>query len=91
MRLGPARMVFEYETSFGTATQLEAYERLLHDAMVGDRTLFTTADGIERLWELAQPLLDDPPPVQPYEPGSWGPQAADELVAPRHWHFSAHR
>ena len=91
MRLGPARMVFEYEDSFGTATQLEAYERLLHDAMIGDRTLFTTADGIERLWELAQPLLDDPPPVQRYEPGSWGPQAADELVAPRHWHFSAHR
>jgi glucose-6-phosphate 1-dehydrogenase len=91
MRLGPARMVFEYEDSFRTATQLEPYERLLHDAMIGDRTLFTTADGIERLWEVAQPLLDDPPPMQPYAPGSWGPQAADELVAPRHWHFSAHR
>src|SRR5471032_3276666 len=50
---------------------LEAYERLIHDAMVGDHTLFNTAEGIERLWELSAPLLDNPPPVLPYEPGTW--------------------
>jgi glucose-6-phosphate 1-dehydrogenase len=70
--------------------QLEAYERLLHDAMIGDRTLFTTADGIERLWEVSAPLLEQPPPVIPYAPGSWGPDAADALVAPSHWHASDH-
>ena len=50
---------------------LEAYERLIHDAMSGDHTLFTTAEGIERLWDLSTPLLDNPPPVRPYAPGSW--------------------
>src|SRR5205807_6695623 len=64
---------------------LEAYERLIHDAMIGDRTLFTSADGIERLWEIATPLLDNPPPVRPYEPGSWGPPEVDELIAPGCW------
>ena len=43
---------------------LEAYERLIYDAMIGDHTLFTTAEGIERLWELSTPLLEDPPPVR---------------------------
>ena len=41
---------------------LEAYERLIHDAMTGDRTLFTTSEGIERLWEISAPLLEDPSP-----------------------------
>jgi glucose-6-phosphate 1-dehydrogenase len=90
MRLGPAHMTFEYEESFSTAMQLEAYERLLHDAMIGDRTLFTSADGIERLWEISEPLLRQPPPLHPYAPGSWGPLEAERLVAPRHWHLSAH-
>ena len=52
---------------------LEAYERLIHDAMVRDQTLFTNAEGIERLWEVSHPLLDDPPEVQLYRVGSWGP------------------
>jgi glucose-6-phosphate 1-dehydrogenase len=90
MRLGNAMMVFEYEDTFCTEMQLEAYERLLHDAMMGDRTLFTTADGIERLWEISAPLLEHPPPVLPYKPGSWGPEAAAELVAPSHWHATDH-
>jgi glucose-6-phosphate 1-dehydrogenase len=55
--------------------------------MLGDRTLFTSADGIERLWAVATPLLDDPPPVQRYAQGSWGPAAAGELLAPRRWHL----
>jgi glucose-6-phosphate 1-dehydrogenase len=64
---------------------LEAYERLILDAMRGDHTLFTTADGIESLWERSIPLLDSPPPVTPYEPGSWGPNAIHELIAPNTW------
>ena len=84
-RLGQARMTFRYEESFATEHQLDAYERLILDAMNGDRTLFTRADGIERLWELSQPLLDDPPPLLPYAPGSWGPEDATRLIAPRRW------
>ncbi len=61
---------------------LEAYERLIYDAMSGDHTLFTTAEGIERLWELSTPLLDNPPPVRPYAPGSWGPNAIHQLDRP---------
>ena len=53
----------------------EAYERLILDAMRGDRTLFTTSEGIERLWEVSTPLLEAPPRVRRYAPGSWGPNA----------------
>ncbi len=59
---------------------LEAYERLLLDVMHGDQTLFTRADEVDRLWQIVTPVLDDPPPVQPYAPGSWGPEAALELT-----------
>ena len=79
-----ASMQFGYE-SLGTGI-LEAYERLFHDAMIGDKTLFTHADGIERLWEVATPLLDAPPPVQTYPQGGWGPEPAiHDLIAPRRW------
>jgi glucose-6-phosphate 1-dehydrogenase len=64
---------------------LEAYERLIHDAMSGDHTLFTSADDIERLWELSTPLLEEPPEVQLYRPGSWGPEAIHDLIAPQAW------
>jgi glucose-6-phosphate 1-dehydrogenase len=87
MRLGPARFSFRYEDAFATAGQLEAYERLIHDAMLGDQTLFTRADGVERLWEVAAPVLDAPPLLQTYEPGSWGPEAALRLVTPGRWHL----
>jgi glucose-6-phosphate 1-dehydrogenase len=70
---------------------LEAYERLILDAMRGDHTLFTTADGIESLWERSQPLLDDPPPVKPYAPGSWGPYAIHQLIAPHAWRLPFER
>jgi glucose-6-phosphate 1-dehydrogenase len=85
LRLGPARMRFDYADSFCAANQLEAYERLIHDAMVGDRTLFTSSKGIERLWEVATPLLESPPPLHTYPAGSWGPDAVHGLIAPRHW------
>ena len=84
MDLREAAMTFSYDQSF-EKDQLEAYERLLHDAMLGDQTLFTDADGIERLWALSTPLLRHPPRLHPYPQGSWGPVAARKLVAPRHW------
>jgi glucose-6-phosphate 1-dehydrogenase len=84
MRLGQARMEFTYEGSFGTEG-LEPYERLMYDAMLGDRTLFTSADGIENLWAASSELLRDPPPLHRYAPGSYGPQKMHELIAPRRW------
>ena len=79
-----ADMRFSYQ-ELGSGV-LEAYERLFHDAMIGDQTLFTNAAGIERLWEVATPLLDAPPPLQRYAQGSWGPEPAiGDLVAPRRW------
>jgi len=57
------------------------YEVLLHAALVGDGTRFTRQDGVEQTWRIMQPLLDDPPAVHAYAPGSWGPAAADTLVA----------
>lgn len=88
MRLGEARMRFTYADTFGGPEQaLDPYERLIHDVMVGDRTLFTSSDAIERLWEISEPVLREPPPTRPYEPGSWGPPESDALIAPRHWHL----
>jgi glucose-6-phosphate 1-dehydrogenase len=87
MDLGTATLTFRYRDSFAVARGLEAYERLIHDAMLGDRTLFASAEGIERLWEVASPLLARPPQSRPYPRGSWGPQGVDELVAPHRWHL----
>jgi glucose-6-phosphate 1-dehydrogenase len=88
IRLGEAHMRFSYADTFGGAEgALDAYERLIHDVMVGDRTLFTSSEAIERLWAISEPLLGDPPPTHLYEPGSWGPAQADALIAPRHWHL----
>lgn len=61
------------------ADPLEAYERLLLDVLRGDRTLFISSDEVDRLWEICQPVLDRRPPVESYEPGSWGPDAALDL------------
>ena len=57
------------------------YEVLLHAAMMGDSKRFTRQDGVEEAWRVFQPLIDSPPPVHPYAKGSWGPAAADQLVA----------
>jgi glucose-6-phosphate 1-dehydrogenase len=88
IELGEAHMRFSYADTFGGAGQaLDPYERLIHDVMVGDRTLFSSSEAIERLWEVSQPLLEDPPQAIPYEPGSWGPSEIDRLIAPRRWHL----
>ena len=57
------------------------YEVLLHAAMLGQASRFTRQDGVEETWRIVQPLLDKPPEVHPYKPGSWGPAAAGSLVA----------
>ncbi len=63
------------------------YEVLLHAALIGDNTRFTQQDAVDETWRIMQPLLDSPPPVHPYAQGSWGPEAADELVAGHgRWH-----
>ena len=88
IELGEAHMRFSYADTFGGADQaLDPYERLIHDVMVGDRTLFSSSEAIERLWEVSEPVLENPPPPIPYEAGSWGPKEIDRLIAPRRWHL----
>ncbi|MDA3921585.1 MAG: glucose-6-phosphate dehydrogenase [Salinisphaera sp.] len=57
------------------------YERLLGDAMAGDGALFTSQDAVEAAWAVVEPVLNDHDPALPYAPGSWGPAAADALIA----------
>lgn len=57
------------------------YEVLLHAALIGNPTRFARQDGVEQEWRIVAPLLDNPPPVHTYQSGSWGPAAADQLVA----------
>src|SRR6266550_8088761 len=88
MNLGAAEMIFRYADSFRAANTLEGYERLTLDAMRGDQSLFTQAAAVDRLWDISTPLLDNPPPIQPYAPDSWGPQPAlNRLTAPYRWHL----
>jgi glucose-6-phosphate 1-dehydrogenase len=87
MTLSDASMVFKYSDSFASANALEGYERLILDAMMGDQSLFTSSNGIERLWEISEPLLQNPPPVEQYAPGSWGPASVSKLIEPFRWHL----
>ncbi len=91
MRLDKLSLQFALHETSRAADVLEAYERLIHDAMSGDHTLFTTAEGIERLWQLSMPLLESPPPVRSYAPGSWGPNAIHQLIAPHAWRLPFER
>jgi glucose-6-phosphate 1-dehydrogenase len=65
----------------GTHGRMEAYERLLGDAMLGDATLFARQDVVEAAWAIVDPVIHGPSPMYPYEPGSWGPKEADALAA----------
>ncbi|WP_211356139.1 glucose-6-phosphate dehydrogenase [Lapillicoccus jejuensis] len=91
MKLDKLSMQFSTRESVHAVDVLEAYERLILDAMRGDHTLFTTAEGIESLWERSIPLLDNPPAVKPYPPGSWGPNAVHQLVTPHAWRLPFER
>jgi glucose-6-phosphate 1-dehydrogenase len=91
MKLDKLSLQFAMHDTGRLGEVLEAYERLILDAMRGDHTLFTTAEGIEGLWEKATPLLDSPPPVRMYAPGSWGPNVVHQLIAPHAWRLPFER
>jgi len=91
MKLDKLSLQFALHETDRAVDVLEAYERLIYDAMSGDHTLFTTAEGIERLWEVSMPLINDPPPVRPYAPGSWGPNAIHQIIAPHTWRLPFER
>lgn len=62
--------------------EMEAYERLIGDAMIGDASLFARQDGVEASWRVVDPILTVPTPLYEYEPGTWGPGESQELIAP---------
>ena len=79
-------MEFHYGSAFLDQAIPEAYERLLQDALDGDASLFIRSDHIEEAWRVVDPLLAawegaDSSPPHLYDPGSWGPDAADDLLA----------
>jgi glucose-6-phosphate 1-dehydrogenase len=82
-----ALLRFDYETRFADMPLVEAYEMLLFEAMHGDQTLFIRQESLERAWEVLAPVIEEPPPLHEYEPGSWGPEEADALISPRRWHL----
>jgi glucose-6-phosphate 1-dehydrogenase len=82
---GPITLDMQFEDEGGEDPT--PYEVLLLAAMHGNTTRFTRQDGVEESWRIVQPLLDSPPAVQPYTPGTWGPADADRLVAGHEpWH-----
>jgi glucose-6-phosphate 1-dehydrogenase len=91
MHLQKLSLQFDAQETGEVDQILEAYERLLYDACRGVRKLFTTAAGIERLWEVSTPLLENPPPLQMYQPGTYGPDTIQDLIAPRHWRLPFER
>jgi glucose-6-phosphate 1-dehydrogenase len=78
---GPAPITLDMEFAEEGGEGPTPYEVLLHAALVGDSKRFTRQDTVEEAWRVMQPLLDAPPTVHPYTPGSWGPEEANELVA----------
>ena len=87
---GPGLDTDEAHTSIPLSTlpggdPLPPYVRLIHDVILGDRSLFTRPDGLAAVWEVAEPLLSNPPRVASYAPGSWGPAEARDLIAPGCW------
>jgi glucose-6-phosphate 1-dehydrogenase len=84
LKIGAVDMNFDYEDYFGK-TPSTGYERLLHDCMMGDATLFQRADQVEAAWSVVAPIQaawkTQPPPAFPnYKAGTWGPKEADELL-----------
>jgi glucose-6-phosphate 1-dehydrogenase len=85
LKIGAVDMDFDYEDYFGK-TPSTGYERLLHDCMMGDATLFQRADQVEAAWSVVAPIqaawnAEPPPPLATYAAGTWGPKEADELLA----------
>jgi glucose-6-phosphate 1-dehydrogenase len=78
---GPTEIELDMEFAEEGGEDATPYEVLLHAALVGDSTHFTRQDSVEETWRVVQPLLDAPPPVHSYAPGSWGPPAGELLVS----------
>ena len=72
-------------SSLAGADPLPPYVRLIHDALIGDRSLYTRPDGLAAAWKVVDPLLSSPPRIASYAPGSWGPAQARKLIAPGRW------
>jgi glucose-6-phosphate 1-dehydrogenase len=81
MRGQPVELSVVEGAEQGKGGRMEAYERLLGDAMAGDATLFARQDVVEAAWAIVDPVIHGPSPMYEYEPGSWGPPQADKLVA----------
>ncbi|MFL5828627.1 MAG: glucose-6-phosphate dehydrogenase [Solirubrobacteraceae bacterium] len=78
---GPQLITLDMEFAEEGGEAPTPYEVLLHAAMDGDSTPFTRQDSVEETWRIMAPLLESPPPVHPYAPGSWGPKEGDDLLA----------
>jgi glucose-6-phosphate 1-dehydrogenase len=83
MRGEPVELVARHEPR----SEQSPYERLLRDALRGEPALFTRDDSVEAAWRVIDPALTHAAPVQEYEPGSWGPSAAADIVVHEEgWH-----
>ena len=78
---GPEPITLDMEFAAEGGEGATPYEVLLHAAMLGRPTRFARQDGVEETWRIMEPLIEAPPPVHPYAPGTWGPAEADRLVA----------
>jgi glucose-6-phosphate 1-dehydrogenase len=85
MDLAEATMRLDFAEDLRDDEPLEAYERLLLDVLRGDQTLFTRSDEVDRLWQICEPVLKNPPTALPYEQGSWGPKEALDLPGAAGW------
>ena len=84
---GPQEITLDMEFAEEGGEGPTPYEVLLQAAMEGNSALFTRQDSVEETWRVMRPLIEHPPPVHAYTPGTWGPKAADELLAGEgHWH-----
>jgi glucose-6-phosphate 1-dehydrogenase len=84
LKLGAARVTLPLGKTFHSPS-LPAYSRLIHDVMMGDRSLFTRPDGLAHVWDVAGGLIENRPEPIPYAQGSWGPDAANALAEPTGW------
>ena len=82
MRGEPVELLVSEGAEQGQAGRMEAYERLLGDAIAGDATLFARQDVVEAAWAIVDPVIHGPSPMYDYEPGTWGPKEVDSSVAP---------
>jgi glucose-6-phosphate 1-dehydrogenase len=72
-----------------SAEEMDAYERVLGDAMDGDATLFARQDYVEEAWRIVDPVLKEATPVYPYDPKTWGPNEVKRVTPPAGWHNPA--